>query len=275
MSSSDEDPRFASAAVNIADIRQYKSDVQTDEKVSKKPDAFLLKILLESIRERIIFVDGAWGTNQIGMAPAPTPAPGFAWFEEDRLPLNRLVKRRKRAREAWEADRTNKAKRRAYKKAKAAMVEAKGAASVAKEREARRDAERAALRDRIYHELCERDRVILEKIRWFEEWAHEYARRMKQQRKAAKATKRAGKPINTVFVVGFPKDCTRERALSIFSAHKGYKALSFNKKEGKAPISFVRYESVAAATQALDALQGFNMDGSKLRVAFAKYELKL
>mmetsp|Transcript_22427 Transcript_22427/g.31390 ORF Transcript_22427/g.31390 Transcript_22427/m.31390 type:complete len:169 (+) Transcript_22427:102-608(+) len=125
---------------------------------------------------------------------------------------------------------------------------------------------------------------------WFEEWCSFYRERRRKERRNTKAARKAGRAINTLFAVGFPFSYTEEQAKSLFvgDGMQGFEALSFNQKEGKAPIAFIRFSSADLATEAMRKLQGFKIaESSKLvdaassgrspvstlRLAFAKYEL--
>ncbi|XVE60153.1 hypothetical protein DITRI_Ditri05aG0104800 [Diplodiscus trichospermus] len=87
---------------------------------------------------------------------------------------------------------------------------------------------------------------------------------------------------NTLYVEGFPPDCTRREVAHIFRPFVGYKEVRLVSKEsrhrGGDPIilCFVDFSSPACAATAMSALQGYKMDehdsdSNYLRLQFSRY----
>ncbi|GLT62634.1 hypothetical protein SLA2020_352540 [Shorea laevis] len=87
---------------------------------------------------------------------------------------------------------------------------------------------------------------------------------------------------NTLYVEGFPPDCTRREVAHIFRPFVGYKEVRLVTKESKHrggdPIilCFVDFENPACAATAMSALQGYKMDdldpdSNYLRLQFSRY----
>mmetsp|Transcript_13505 Transcript_13505/g.26502 ORF Transcript_13505/g.26502 Transcript_13505/m.26502 type:complete len:189 (-) Transcript_13505:223-789(-) len=183
----------------------------------------------------------------------------------------------KRARKAWKEGNDESMRKRytKHKKVKRKLEERDGSmASLIKDIESKRKIIETKLQ-------AERERnigVLKNQKEFLDNYMQSYYERIRiasrKQKAVQKAVKRAGKAINTLFVVGFPRSATREQVEKVFTAQEGFEAMSFNQKEGKSPIVFARFHSVQTASKCLADLQGFGFQGQTIRLAYAKYELQ-
>ncbi|GLU16551.1 hypothetical protein SLE2022_329820 [Rubroshorea leprosula] len=101
-------------------------------------------------------------------------------------------------------------------------------------------------------------------------------------RPARKAASLPPDASNTLYVEGFPPDCTRREVAHIFRPFVGYKEVRLvtreSKHRGGDPIvlCFVDFENPACAATAMSALQGYKMDdldpdSNYLRLQFSRY----
>mmetsp|Transcript_23741 Transcript_23741/g.44344 ORF Transcript_23741/g.44344 Transcript_23741/m.44344 type:complete len:197 (-) Transcript_23741:73-663(-) len=189
-----------------------------------------------------------------------------------------VVKKMKRARKAWKEDAEDSAMKKRYTKHKKAKkrLEARDRSicSMAKDIESKRKVIQAKLK----FERARNVAVLTDQNQFVQDYIRTYYNRIrvanKKQKAVQKAVKKAGKAINTLFVVGFPRTASKEQVEKVFASQVGFEAMSYNQKEGKSPIVFARFASVEAASKCLADLQGLSFEGQKLRLAYAKYELQ-
>ncbi|KAJ9515134.1 hypothetical protein QJQ45_028936 [Haematococcus lacustris] len=82
-------------------------------------------------------------------------------------------------------------------------------------------------------------------------------------------------PHSNVYVKGLPSGCTEATLLALFSAHGAVISVRVFQQPNKAPFAFVKFNSVAEATQAILALNGASLLGSVLEVRFADSDVGL
>ncbi|KAL6753467.1 hypothetical protein V8C86DRAFT_2725600 [Haematococcus lacustris] len=82
-------------------------------------------------------------------------------------------------------------------------------------------------------------------------------------------------PHSNVYVKGLPLGCTEATLLALFSAHGAVISVRVFQQPNKPPFAFVKFNSVAEATQAILALNGASLLGSVLEVRFADSDVGL
>ncbi|KAJ9525103.1 hypothetical protein QJQ45_017337, partial [Haematococcus lacustris] len=80
-------------------------------------------------------------------------------------------------------------------------------------------------------------------------------------------------PHSNVYVKGLPPDCTEATLLALFSAHGSVMSARVFQQPNKPPFAFVKFNSVAEATQAILALNGVVLGTSMLEVRFADSDI--
>jgi len=312
-SEEEDDPRFKSVVVDPAKWSSYikgsakgkkkaangDRDADNDRGFDAGSYKHLINIMFRAIESKMSFEENIWPKDPSKKgkrkrdedadkedSSADVATEGIIWCTPHRPTLQEIEEKTRLAKKKWKKDSANEEKKKKYKKLR------KRAQKIA-EKEKMFTEKRAALAHdrRLLTTELESQRKINaqredEKRLCFQEWFAFYRERRRKERRNSKAAKKAGKAINTLFAVGFPFSYTEEQAKSMFvgDGAQGFEALSFNQKEGKAPIAFVRFSSAELATEAMRRLQGFKFvddamrssgkpSVSTLRLAFAKYEL--
>ena len=87
------------------------------------------------------------------------------------------------------------------------------------------------------------------------------------------APRAANPPVNTLYITGLSHSTTEIQLRTLVSSRVGCKNVRYTHKQGRAPHAFALFEDVAAATAALNGLQGHSLNGKPMRVQFAKAEM--
>jgi len=267
-SSESDDPRFRAVAIEASDWKDYTSRSQKPKNSSKMVEN-MLKRCLES---RIIFQKDIWPPRLSGEDTLSHEHKLFSWCTPKRSSIIDLKARTKRLKEEWIKNRHDTSAKKAYKRVK--RDREKEELRIIKRNKQKQilSNHKEDLAVVLKKEKADSEQALKEKQLWFQSWYCEYHRRTKKKKKIQKSAKKLGKPLNTLFCVGFPIDYTKTQVEQLFSSHN-VQRLSYNRKEGKPPIAFIRFLSVDAATKCLSQLQGYSLGSTTVRLAFAKKEL--
>eukprot|EP00854_Cymbomonas_tetramitiformis_P000863 gene863-1355_t len=84
-----------------------------------------------------------------------------------------------------------------------------------------------------------------------------------------------GGGCDTLCIQGLVRDSTEREVIDVYSRFQGYRCVNFVKKEGKAPVAFIRFDKTYDAERAMNDTQDIRMEGgAQIRVDFAKRSLE-